>query len=682
MSLPKNIPRATPSESVTEILHGIAVTDPYRWLEEQNSPRTRKWIEEQTKFTRAYLDTLPERDRIRKRVEELLTVEVTSDCWKVANRYFYLKRSSRQEQPAILMRDGNPGREIVLVDPTKQWSDSAITVKIMSVSRSGRLLAYGIRTGADSLYTVEFLDVDKKRVLPDCLARGSDVQVQFSPDERGFYYSHRLLGAQRPDYRAAYWHEFGTKSEEDVELFAAGEDPQSYLRLLTSMDGNGHLLGYLVIRSRFSKTFDLYVQNVLHNERAEKLLEGIEPLFEPFFVGDQLFALTDYQAPNLRIVAIDLAHPGRQHWVDVVPQSESPIKDFAFLGNSVCVGYVQNASSQIEIFDRTGHWQRSVPCPPLGSAQLIWNSPESDALFYKFSSLTDPPTIFCYQISNDQQTVWASSPVKFDPSAFQIEHVRYKSKDGTQVPMYLVALKGKRGAAPLPTFLGAYGGFGTSRTPQFNAYSTFLIEHGFLFAFASIRGGGDFGEEWHRAGKRHNRQKAFDDFIAAAEWLIAQGHTTSQKLAIGGGSNAGLLVGAALTQRPDLFRLAVCVGPLLDMLRYHRFDSAYMFVDAYGTADKEDDFLYLRAYSPYHHVKNGVAYPSVMLVSGDQDTCCNPMHARKMAARLQEATTSERPILLDYKPTWGHVSVQPLPRRIEALSDRLAFICHELGVTI
>jgi prolyl oligopeptidase len=248
--------------------------------------------------------------------------------------------------------------------------------------------------------------------------------------------------------------------------------------------------------------------------------------------------------------------------------------------------------------------------------------------------------------------------------------------------MFLVARQGWRSSSPLPAFLGAYGGFGISRTPQFNAYSTFLIEHGFLFAFANLRGGGEFGEEWHRAARRHNRQNAFDDFIAAAEWLIAQGYVAPDKLAIGGGSNAGLLMGAALTQRPDLFRVVICMGPLLDMLRYHRFDSAHRCVDEFGTPELEADFRNLLAYSPYHRVREGVAYPSVMLISGDEDTCCNPMHARKMAAHLQAASSSGRPILLDYKPKWGHASVQPLTQRIESLTDRLAFLCHEVGVSI
>ncbi len=366
--------------------------------------------------------------------------------------------------------------------------------------------------------------------------------------------------------------------------------------------------------------------------------------------------------------------------MNVIPESRQRIKNIVFVGNYICVFYVESASTRIEIFDRLGNRHSTDPCLPRGSAEPVWQPSENEALLYNFSSFTCPPTIFSYHIPSGEQKVWARSSVNFDPLSFEVEQVRYTSKDGTEIPMFLVALKGRRLSGSLPTFLTAYGGFGISRTPQFHIYST--LEQGFLFAFANVRGGGEFGEEWHHAGKRHSRQNAADDFIAAAEWLITKGYATPGKIAIGGGSNGGLLTGAAITQRPELFRVAVCVGPLLDMLRYHRFDSAHLFVDEFGTADDEDDFHYLLRYSPYHRVRDGVPYPAVILVSGDDDTCCNPMHARKMVARLQAATSSVQPILLDYSPTWGHASVQPLTRRIGALADRLAFICHELGVNV
>lgn len=675
-----HLPPPTPIEPVSDIFYGIAVTDPYRWLEDQTSPRTRQWLDEQSAYTRSYLDELPGRDRIRKRVEELLSVQAISAPIRVGRRYFYMKRLPNQEQPVIMMREGEYGDEVVLVDPKRGGDRSATTVKILNVSKNGRLLAYAVSEGADSFRTTELIDVDRRQILPDYLPRSCNVQVQFSPDEEGFYYSCEPVDTLRPHYRAAYWHQLGSKSQEDREIFFAGESPTTHLTLYASADGR--TLGYLVAQTSDSTAFDFYVHNPRRKDSISKIVEQVKPLFCPFFAGDRLYALTDWKAPNFRLVNININSPGCEKWVDIVPESRCRIKDFAFAGKFVFVGYVENAVSRIEIFDITGRRRGSVPCPPHGGAQLLWRPQENDTLFYSYSSFDYPPTIFSYHVPTNEQRVWAQNPVKVDSAPFDMEQIFYKSKDGTQIPMFLVARKGLRFSDPLPTFLTAYGGFGASRTPQFNAYSTFLIERGFLFAFATLRGGGEFGTEWHRAAQRHNRQNAFDDFIAAAEWLIAEGHSTPDKIAIGGGSNAGLLAGVALTQRPDLFRSVICMGPLLDMLRYHRFDKAHMFVDEYGTAEREDDFLHLFAYSPYHHVRNECVYPSVMFISGDQDTCCNPMHARKMTALMQAATNCGRPIILDYKPKWGHIPVQPLSARIDALTDRLAFICHELDVEV
>ncbi len=680
MSLVLNSPPPTPIEPVTDVLHGVPVTDPYRWLEDQNSPRTRKWLEDQTAYTREYLDALPGRDRIRKRVEELLAVEVISEPWKVGNRYFYLKRSPYQEQPVIMLREGESGEEVVLVDPALRGEDSATVASIVNVSRDGKVLACGVRYGGTDSKSVEFVDVDSRRFRIDRMRDGFGHGLVFSEDNKGFYYSHELIDSSRPYYRAVYEHRFGTRPDEDRELFFAGENPNVHVGLFGSPAGK--FLALFVVTCSDSRTFDLYLQDLTHAKPPQKILNGVDSVFTPFFVGDELLALTDWKAPNLRIVAIDPQHPERNHWRDVVRERPGRIKDFAVIDDFVSVGYVEKLCSRIDTFNLAGRRLRTIPCPTQGSAHLLRRPTQSDVLFYTFSSYDRPPTIYSYNPKNGEQKVWSKSCVPLDSSLIEVKKIGYKSKDGKEVPMFLVARKGQGLSTPLPTFLGAYGGFGSTRTPQFNAYSAFLAEHGFLFAFAIVRGGGELGGEWHQAGKRHNRQKAFDDFIAAAEWLNAHGYTVPDKLAIGGGSNAGLLVGAALTQRPDLFRVVICMGPLLDMLRYHRFNSAHLFVDEYGTPDREDDFLRLYAYSPYHHVEEGVPYPTVMFISGDEDTCCNPMHARKMAARLQAATSSKCPILLDYRPTWGHVPVQPLTQRIQALTDRLAFICHELGVSV
>jgi prolyl oligopeptidase len=330
--------------------------------------------------------------------------------------------------------------------------------------------------------------------------------------------------------------------------------------------------------------------------------------------------------------------------------------------------------------DLSGQRLGTLPLPSHGTASFFPCRPDTDTIFYRFTSFTHPPSILIHRIHTPESQIWASSKISFDPSSIEIERVVYPSKDGTRIPMFLVCRKDRRLAGPLPTFLTGYGGFGSSITPKFTAHATCLIERGCLFAVANIRGGAEFGEAWHLAAQRHNRQTAVDDFIAAAEWLLAEGYAERGRMAIGGASNAGLLVGAALTQRPGLFRAAICLGPLLDMLRYHLFDFADKWTGEYGSPQIEKDFHALLRYSPYHAVRRGVPYPAVMLISGGADTRCNPMHARKMVARLQAATCSEHPILLDYRPAWGHVPTQPLSVRTEALTDRLAFLHHELGL--
>lgn len=674
------LPPLTPAEPVTEILHGVPVTDPYRWLEDQNSPRTRKWLEEQTVYTRTYLDAIPGRDRIRKRVEELSAVEVVSEPWKVGNRYFYLKRTSHGEQPAIVTRDREEGKEVCLVDPIERDPSGATSVRILSVSERGDFLAYEATSGGDGFHVIEFIDVTRNMVLPDRLPLGVGFGLVFSSDGRGFYYSHEVVGARRPYHRGVYWHEFGSSPDKDPEIFFGGDEAHLHVELSGSPDAR--FLVYRVIRAQDPQAYRVYVQDMLSGRPPRKLLEQTGITFVPCFFGLLLFAMTDWAAPNLRVVACDLSDSERSEWVDVVAEGQHRLSDFCIVDDLVCVARVEGLSIRIDAFDRSGRWRKTVPCPPRSTIRLFRRPSKSDTLFYGSSSYNQPPTIISWRPSSDQQNTWARAHVPFDPSSREVEQTWYRSKDGTQIPITLVTKKGRLPCQSSPTFLIGYGGYGSSRILQFSIYSTLLIEKGFLFALPSLRGGGEFGAEWHRAGKRHQRQTAIDDFIGAAEWLIKAGYATPEKMAIGGMSNGGLLVGAAMTQRPDLFRVVVCVAPMLDMLRYHLFDDSIYNLVELGYSENEEDFRHLLAYSPYHRVTDNGSYPSVLIVSGDVDRCCNPMHARKMAARLQAASTSGHPVLLDYKETRGHLALQPLSRRIEALTDRLAFICHELGVTV
>jgi prolyl oligopeptidase len=675
-------PPPTQIEPVTEILHGIEITDPYRWLEDQNSPRTRKWLEGQAAYTHAYFAAIPNREPIRTRVRELLALkEIVSEPWNVADRYFFLKRQEDSEQPAIVMRDGLFGPETVLVEPAQRGSGNSIAVSIAAIAQDGRFLAYSVRQGGTDHSSLEILDVERGVVLPDRLPEGYCTGFVFAPDSSGFYYSHRELRDLHPSYRAAFWHRFGTDRSQDRAMFFAGEEPNLFLRILSSPESN--FLAYAVFSTSKSPRTSIYLQAMSsESSEARLVVKEIKGCFVPFFLRGQLFAYTDFAAPNFRVVRIDLTNPDPSSWNDVVPESDKRIQQFAVAGDQVFVTRIDRFSTKVEVFGLGGE-RREVPHFPFrGTIDLLNRMNATEKLFYSHTSISRPPSVHCYDMRLEESVTWNDVNSAVDPSAIAVEETIYTSADGTSVPLFLAARKDLLHSCPLPTFLTGYGGFGNCVTPRFTAFASFLIEQGFLFAVPALRGGSELGEQWHRAGKRENRQNSFNDFVAAAEWLIREKRSISGRIAIGGGSNAGLLVGAAITQRPDLFRAAICLGPLLDMTRYHLFDFAAGWADEYGLPEDQDDFQSLLAYSPYHHVQDTVAYPAVLLISGDADTRCNPMHARKMAARLQAANTSGHPILLDYRPTWGHTPVQPLSSKIEALTDRLAFICHELGIHV
>jgi len=675
-------PPPTLVEPVVEILHGVEISDPYRWLEDQNSPRTRKWIEEQAGYTRAYLDAAPNRQNIRSRVEQLLALKgALSEPWNVGDCYFFLKYQQHKEQPVIVLRRGLFGAETILVDPALRVSGAHTAVSIAAISDDCRFLAYSVRQGGTDHSALEILDLQRILVLPDALPEGFCNGLAFSPDSLGFYYSYREIHDQHPNYRVIFWHRLGADRSQDEEIFFAGKAPNLFVGVLCSPEAN--LLAYLVFTTGKLRHTSVYLQKIPRgSDRAQLLIQDIEGCFVPFFVRGQLFAYTDFAAPNFRVVQIDIASPDPTHWQDVVPETTQRIQQFAVAGDQVFVTRIDCFATNLEVFHLCGERKGETIFSAYGSIDLLNRTTSSEKVFYSQTSISQPPAVHCYDTREKKFFTYDEVKRPLDSCEIAVEEVAYPSRDNTLVPLLLAARKDLLHSSPMPTFLTGYGGFGSCVTPRFTAFATFLMEQGLLFVVPALRGGSELGEQWHRAGMREKRQNSFDDFIAAAEWLIAEGRAEPGRIAIGGGSNAGLLVGAAITQRPDLFRAAICLGPLLDMARYHLFDFAEGWSEEYGSPEDERDCKYLLNYSPYHRVRDGTAYPAVLLISGDADTRCNPMHARKMAARLQAATTSENPILLDYKAAWGHTPVQPLSVRIEALTDRLAFICHELGVEV
>jgi len=671
-------PPFSPTEPVTEVLHGVSVTDPYRWLEEQNSPRTRAWLEEQSRYARAYLDNIQGRDRVRRRVREFLAVETYDSLQKSGTRYFFRKRLPDQEQPSIYMREGAEGPDELLLDPAERGTGSHTAVKPLRISADGKLLLYEVKEGGERTGTFEILDIESRETLPDFLPRGYLRGFAFAAERKSFYYVHEALESKRPFYRAAYRHVLGTDPQEDREIFSAGEDPK--LRLCLISDESR--LGFLVYRFRDKTLTDLYLQRFAEDSAPACILAGADYSLGPLLARGRILAITDRDAPNLRIVELRPRPQGEPEWVDLIPERDSRIQQWTVSGDHIFVSYLRNAATQISRFTLGGEPIGELPVRSDETIRFIGGSRESDELLFESESFREPIGIFCYRASAGQPTLWTRRTHPFDAENFSHRRVSYPFKDGTQVPMFLVGRKDVLASGCHPTIMTSYGGYGVSMTPQFSVLVAFLMERGCLFALPNIRGGSEFGAEWHKAAKGRNRQTAYDDFLSAAEWLIESGRTTPDKLAIFGGSNSGLLVGAAMTQRPELFRAVICMVPMLDMLRYHLFDNAHVWREEFGTAEDPDDFAALANYSPYHQVRPGTAYPATMIISGDADRNCNPLHARKMTARLQSANTSEHPILLDYSPHRGHSPVLPLGDRIEALTDRLAFLCDQLQLPV
>jgi len=671
-------PPFSPVEPVTEVLHGVTVTDPYRWLEDQESAQTRGWIEAQTKYARAYLDSIPGRDRIRERIRELLDVETYDSVQKVGQRYFFRKRLPGQEQPCIYLREGPDGEDCLRIDPAERGTGQHTAVKPLRVSPDGRLLLYEVKEGGERTGTFELLDIQSRKTLPDVLPRGYLRGFAFAPDSRSFYYVHEAI-TTKPQRRAVYHHVLGTRFDDDKQVFFAGDGDK--LRL--SIAPGKERLGFLVYRFLDKPYTDFYLWRFGSETAPTLVIENAEYKFGPLLMNDgRILAVTDRDAPNSRIVRLRLRDGLEPEFVDVIPASDAPIRNFAVTESRIFVSYTREIKTPIAAFDLFGKPLGELPIDKSDTVRLTGGTLDEDELFFERESFTHPIQIYRYSSRTGEAKLWAERGLPFDTRAFSYTQVWYTARDSTRIPMFLVGRRDVLEGGQHPAIMTSYGGYGVPMTPQFSVFVAFLLERGCLFALPNIRGGSEFGVGWHDAAKRQNRQVAFDDFLCAAEWLIETGRTEPQKLAIFGGSNSGLLVGAAMTQRPDLFRAVVCIVPMLDMLRYHLFDNAHVWKEEFGAADDPDDFASLLRYSPYHRVQEGMSYPATMIVSGDADQNCNPLHARKMTARLQAANVSEHPMFLDYSRHRGHSPVLPLSERIEALTDRMAFLCDQLQLPV
>jgi len=671
------VPPSTPvpktrTDDVAETIHGVTIRDPYRWLEDQQSPETRAWIDAENVYTRSVLDGLPGRGAVSKRLEELLKTDRFGTPVVRNGRYFFLRRLAAQNQFTICLREGLHGSDQVLIDPNKGGGDQTTSVNIEDVSEDGKWLVYGTRQGGEDEVAITVLDVDAGKAA-DTLPRARYWGVRITPDKHDLYYSKRL-----PEGSRIYHHTIGKDVASDEEIFGKGTGPTEFAGSDVSPDGR-YLALY--IGHGWGKKTEVYFKDLKANGPVVTIVNDIDAEFNCQFAGEQMFADTNWNAPNRRIFAIDLAKPARANWREVVPESNSVIDGFSVTGGRLAVNYLENVNSRVKIFDASGKQIRDISFPTLGTVTGLAGRWDTSEAFYAFVSFAQPATIYRYDVATGAQDVWAQVKAPIDPSKFQVRQVWYPSRDKTRIPMFLVFKKGLRLDGNRPTLLYGYGGFLTNETPAFRTDAVIFAEHGGVFALPNLRGGGEFGEKWHRAGMLENKQNVFDDFIAAGEWLVENGYTKPEHLAIEGGSNGGLLVGAAMTQRPDLFQAVACAYPLLDMIRYQQFLLGKLWVPEYGSSEDPKQFEVLYKYSPYQHVEKGVKYPAVMFVSGDSDTRVAPLHARKMAALVQASTGSDRPVLLRYDTKSGHSGGLPVDKQIEEFTDIYSFLLAEVGAS-
>ncbi len=667
-------PPMTKVDKTVDTLHGVEVPDPYRWLEDQNSAETRAWIEAEDRCTAEALEPLPGRAEISKRLSELMKVDSFGIPRERGGNYFFSKRAADQDLYVIYRREGVAGADEVLVDPHGLSADHSTSVNLMAVSRDGSLAAYAIRAGGQDEVTPHFIDTHTRKDLPDVLRRASYFGLAIEPENRGVYYS-----CMTPEGPRVFHHPMGSPASSDTEIFGKGYGRDKILTADLSEDGR-----YLVIQVIYgsgSTRTDLYYDDLTGKAGVQPVVNDTEALFFGEIQGGRIFILTNWKAPHWRIFTADLNHLSRESWEEIVPEADAPISNMGLFAGKVFAQYVRNVASEVKIFSVEGKPEGTIPLPSLGSI-AGWNGEwDQQQVFLDFSSFNVPASIFAYESASGKLATWEAPKVPLDSSAYAVEQVWYQSKDKTRVPMFLFYKKGLARDGARPVWLTGYGGFDVNLTPDFYSPAIAWADAGGIYAQANLRGGGEFGEAWHKAGMMEKKQNVFDDFIAAGQWLISNGYTNPKKLAIEGASNGGLLVGAALTQRPDLFQAVVCEYPLLDMLRYQMFEDGTFWVPEYGSAENAEQFKYLLAYSPYQNVKKGVNYPAVLFVTGDGDTRVAPLHARKMTARLQAATASTRPVLLLYDTKSGHSGGRPLGKQIEERTNILSFLFWQLGIS-
>jgi prolyl oligopeptidase len=681
-------PVATRTEAVVDKVHGVEVRDPYRWLENGDAPDVTSWTEKQNATMRKALDAVPGRKWIEDRLWKLheigsLGVPVAKGKGKEA-RYFYTRRTGKQNQPVLYVRDGVEGPDRVLVDVNALKADGTMSLDWWVPSEDGKLVAYGVSANGDENSTLKVRNVKSGVDLSDEITRARHCSLAWMPDGTGFYYTRYPAKGSVPAgedeyHRSVFHHRLGNDPDKEARLFGEGRDLKDWPNLGLSPDGR-----WLAIEvSQGWAKSELFLIDTKSKKRTPvPMVVGKDALYNLSEVlDDRIYVVSNEGAPRYRLFAATPGKPGRAHWKEIISEGPDTLQGVSAVGGKLAALYLKDASSRIRLFSTAGKPVREVELPGLGTVVGLSGRHEYTELFYGFTSYLTPTVVSRQDVATGKGGVWQKLESPIDAAAFEVEQVRYPSKDGTQVPMFLIHRRGLVRDGNNPTLLYGYGGFNISLTPGFAAANAPFIEAGGVYAVANLRGGGEYGETWHQAGMLGKKQNVFDDFIAAAEYLIKDKITSPARLAISGRSNGGLLVGATITQRPDLFRAAVCGVPLLDMVRYHKFRIARLWIPEYGSSEDPEQFKWLYAYSPYHHVRNDTDYPATLIFTAASDTRVDPLHARKMTALLQVSSTGKKgPILLRLESQAGHGAGKPLAKILAQYTDELSFLFSQLGV--
>ncbi len=682
---------ATPPKAKTEVvednIHGHKIADPYRWLENSQASDTQQYVHDELAYTRSILDPLPGRAQTHQRLTQLLSIGTIGTPQLGGNFYFYTRREGTQNQPVLFVREGINGKDRTLLDVNQLAADGTVALDWWFPSEDGKYVAYGTSASGSEESTLKVIETATGKQLPDTIERTRFASVAWKKDNSAFFYSRHPKKGDVPSGEEVYhvkifYHVMGTDPAKDPLIFGEGRKAQDIPGVQLADDDDRWLL--ITVFQGWAKS-EMYLQDLKAGTPPVEITSGKDFLYSGEVYQNKLYITTNEDAPRSRVLVVDAANPKRENWKEIVPQSDAVLQNTAIVGGKLGAQYEKNASSLLKLFQLDGKFIDDIPLPAIGTVSGTGSKWNRQEIFFGFQSFTIPPSIYHYDLSSRKTNLWdkVNAP-GIDPSAYEVHQLWYTSKDGTKVPMFVFHKKGLELNGHNPTLLTGYGGFNVSLTPSFVGGRYIWLEHGGIFAVANLRGGAEFGEDWHQAGMLQKKQNVFDDFISAAEFLISQKYTDKDHLAIQGGSNGGLLVGAAFTQRPDLYRAVVCQVPLLDMLRYQNFQIAKLWIPEYGSAEDSKQFDWLYAYSPYHHVKPGTQYPAILFMTADTDTRVDPMHAKKMAALMQAEAANgqsrERPILLRIETKAGHGAGKPITKQIEEGTDIYSFLFWQLGV--